>query len=129
MQHKVSIGITPRPIHPFVVYYTDSVELHHQSYVVISDCLRHCLSFPKAVGCLKYSFAYSEFTTFLMEQHLNTKIVRILSIYAIMKMTLEFLLSGIFLQHLMVKVLVMDLVAQLNALLQELACKDHMMSR
>ena len=27
------------------------------------------------------------------------------------------------------KVLVMDLIAQLNALLQELACKDHMMSR
>ena len=46
-----------------------------------------------------------------------------------MKKTSEFLLSGTFLQDVMVKVLVMDLVAQLNALLQELACKEHMMSR
>ena len=28
-------------IHPFLVYYTDTGELHHQSYVVISECLHH----------------------------------------------------------------------------------------
>ena len=28
-------------IHPFVVYYTESGELHEQSYVIISDCLHH----------------------------------------------------------------------------------------
>ena len=37
---------------------------------------------------------------------------------------LECVLNGIFLQRLMAKVLVMALVAQLNALLQELAYKD-----
>ena len=28
-------------IHPFLVYYTDTGELHQQSYVVISECLHH----------------------------------------------------------------------------------------
>ena len=28
-------------IHPFVIYYRDSDELHHISYVVISECLHH----------------------------------------------------------------------------------------
>ena len=57
-----------------------------------------------------------------MEQHPNT---RISSTRAIIKKILECMLNGIFLQRLMAKVLVMALVAQLNALLQELACKLH----
>ena len=64
-----------------------------------------------------------------MEQYPSTKIARILSTYAIIKKILEWMLNGILLQLLMEKVLVMALVAQLNALLQELACKEHMMSR
>ena len=28
-------------IHPFVAYYMKSGELHHLSYVIISDCLNH----------------------------------------------------------------------------------------
>ena len=28
-------------LHPFVAYYLDSAEVHHLSYVVISDCLHH----------------------------------------------------------------------------------------
>ena len=28
-------------IHPFIVYYRDSVELCHLSFVIISDCLHH----------------------------------------------------------------------------------------
>ena len=28
-------------LHPFVAYYLDSGEIHHVSYVVISDCLHH----------------------------------------------------------------------------------------
>ena len=28
-------------IHPFVVYYCDSDELCHHSFVIISDCLHH----------------------------------------------------------------------------------------
>ena len=109
MLHKDSIGIIPRPL-SILIYYTDSGELPHQSFVVISDCLKHD-------------------TTSQMEQHPNTKIARTSSIYATMRMILEFLLSGIFLQLLMVKVLVMDLVAQLNATLQELASRDHMKNK
>ena len=63
-----------------------------------------------------------------MEQHPSAKIARILSTYAIIKKILEWMLYGIFLQPLMEKVLMMALVAQLNAL-QELACKDHIMNR
>ena len=28
-------------LHPFVAYYIDSGELHHLSYVIISECLHH----------------------------------------------------------------------------------------
>ena len=28
-------------LHPFVAYFVDSGELHHLSYVIISDCLHH----------------------------------------------------------------------------------------
>ena len=30
-------------LHPFVAYYLDSGEIHHVSYVVISDCFHHAL--------------------------------------------------------------------------------------
>ena len=64
-----------------------------------------------------------------MEQHPGTKITRFSLTYAIIKNILEWMLNGIFLQLLMEKVLLIALVAQLNALLQELARKDHMMNR
>ena len=43
-------------IHPFVVYYKESGEEHHLSFVVILDCLIHdtvavCIPLPEASNC------------------------------------------------------------------------------
>ena len=123
-------------IHPFFACYIDSGELCHLSYVVIFDCLQHDtvavhLFQKRLIAYLrrKVSSNPQKIYYFSDEQHPSTKIARISSTCAIIKKILEWMLNGIFLQLLMEKVLVMALVAQLNALLQELACKDHMMNR
>ena len=78
-------------IHPFVVYYTNSEKLCYLSYVIIFDSMHHdtvafhlfqkrFITFLMA----KLPSSVKKCTTFLMEQLLNTKTVRILLICATM---------------------------------------------
>ena len=55
-------------LHPFVAYYRDSEEIHHVSYVMISDCLHHD---TVAVHLLQRSFI--AFLRELLPARLHTK--------------------------------------------------------
>ena len=124
-------------IHPFVAYYT----LTRGSCAIwtLSSSLTVCSIIQLLYICSKkrwlliwkesYLQILKKSTTFLMEQHPNTKIARISWICAVMKKILECVLNGIFLQPLTAKVLVMALEALLNALLKDLACRDNMTNK
>ena len=82
-------------IHPFVAYYVKSGELHHLSYVIISDCLHHDTVavhlFQKCfIEYLKKQFCFLPRKIFmlLMEQHHSIRIAKISSTCATMRKTL-----------------------------------------
>ena len=108
-------------IHPFIVYYKDSDELKHICYVVISDSLRHNTVavhlFQKSLICfLRENFGTLSHKIYYFSDGAASqyKIGKISSSYAFMKQSLVYmyLLSGIFLLHLMAKEHVMALVVQ-----------------
>ena len=45
-------------LHPFVVYYTESGELHQLSYVIISDCLQHDTVAVLCISKMPYRISY-----------------------------------------------------------------------
>ncbi len=58
-------------LHPFVAYYVDSDELHHLSYTIISDCLKH-----DTVAVYHFQKCFISFIkTYLPERLQPTKII------------------------------------------------------
>ena len=93
-------------LYPFVTYYLDSGEVHHVSYVVISDCLHHDtiavftftknLSLPFWKNCCQLDCILKRLSIFLLGLHHNTKTGKISWICVTTRMILESKLNGIF---------------------------------
>ena len=129
--HFSSLSMAHRAI-PIIAFI---FQLCYQSYVVISDCLHHdtvaVYLFQKSlIAFLKTRFPSHlqniyYFSDGAVSQYKNRKNFINLCYH---EEDMDFLLNGIFLQPLMVKVLATNLVAQSSILLQELACKGPMMN-
>jgi len=108
-------------LHTFVVYYRDSCnELANLSICILSDCLQHdadaVYSFiVRVLEHLRQDIPWVNGAFISVMEHLaSIRTTKILQIYVIIFLIMAFMLSGIFLQLVTKKVLVMESVALLN---------------